>query len=109
MQPNYDIVISEGKLKQVHNLFFDRFAEKVADDVASIYKLSFKSIVNALDNGLAVNEIIEYLEKNSSNPLPDNVRNHIVKELPYTMEIDGRSSMKVKREIEKKNHFCIIE
>lgn len=148
VQPNYDIVVSEGKLKQVHNMFFDRFAEKVADDAASIYRLSFKSIVNALDNGIAVGEITEYLEKYCNNSLPDNVRkiledwdreskririrkvtivetddkylmeelkssksirNYIQKELTYVAEIDGKSSMKLKREIEKKNHFCIIE
>lgn len=148
VQPNYDIVVSEGKFRQVHNLFFDRFAEKVADDVASIYKLTFKSIVKALDNGITVPEIVEYLEKYSSNPLPDNVRktleewdreskkirirkvtiietddkylmeelkssksvrNHIKRELSYAAEIDGKSCMKVKREIEKKNHFCIME
>lgn len=148
VQPNYDIVISEGKFRQVHNLFFDRFAEKVADDIASIYKLTFKSVVNALDNGIAVSEIIEYLEKCSSNPLPDNVRktleewdreskririrkvtiietddkylmeelkssksvrNYIKKELTYAAEIDDKSNMKVKREIERKNHFCTME
>ena len=148
VQPNYDIVVSEGKLKQVHNLFFDRFAEKVSDDAASIYKLTFKSIVNALDNGITVSEITEYLEKYCNNPLPDNVRktledwdreskririrkvaiietddkylmeelkssksirNYLRKELPYVAEIDGKSSVKLKREIEKKNRFCIIE
>ena len=148
VQPNYDIVVSEGKLRQVHNLFFDRFADKVADDAASIYRLTFKSIVNALDNGIAVGEITEYLEKYCNNPLPDNVRktledwdreskririrkvtivetgdkylmeelkssksirNYIQKELTYVAEIDGKSCMKLKREIEKKNRFCIIE
>lgn len=148
VQPNYDIVVSEGKLKQVHNLFFDRFAEKVADDAASIYRLTFKSIVDALDNGIEVSEITEYIEKYCNNPLPGNVkktledwereskrvrirkvtivetedkylmeelkssksiRNYIKKELPYVAEIDGKSSMKLKREIEKKNRFCIIE
>jgi hypothetical protein len=72
--PNYDIVVTEGANKQVHNLFFDRFAQKVADDAASIYKLTFKSIVDALDNGITVGEITEYLEEHSTNPLPDNVR-----------------------------------
>lgn len=148
VQPNYDIVISEGRLKQAHNLFFDRCAEQIADDAASVYRLSFKSIVNALDNGIPVREIIEYLEKYSTNPLPDNVkktleewdkesrririrkvtivetddkylleelkssktiRNCIQKELQYAAEIDGNLSMKLKREIEKKNRFCIIE
>jgi len=104
--------------------------------------------VNALDNGITVCEITEYLEKHSSNPLSDNVketlaewdseskririrkvtivetddrylmeelksyksvRNHIAKELSYAAEIDGNACMKVKREIEKKNRFCIME
>jgi hypothetical protein len=148
VQPNFDIIISEGKHKQVHNLFFDRFAEKIADDVASIYRLNFKSIVNALDSGITVHEIIEYLERHCNNPLPDNVRKtledwkreskritirkitivetddkylmeelknsksiskYIQKELIYAVEINGKASVNIKREIEKKNHFCIIE
>lgn len=74
VQPNYEIIISEGSMKYVHALFFDRFAEKVAEDQANIYKLSFKAMVTALDNGNDITEIIEYLDKHSQHPLPDNVR-----------------------------------
>ena len=37
------------------------------------------------------------------------IKNDIVNELPYVFEIDGKDASKVKRNIEKKNHFCIIE
>ena len=37
------------------------------------------------------------------------IKNDIVKELPYAFEIDSKAANKVKRNIEKKNHFCIIE
>ena len=110
--------------------------------------MNFRAIVNALDSGITVCEITEYLEKYCDNPLPDNVRKtledwereseririrkitivetddkylmeelksyksickYIQKELAYAAEINGKASTNIKREIEKKNHFCIIE
>ncbi|NSW92531.1 MAG: helicase-associated domain-containing protein [Firmicutes bacterium] len=147
VQPNYEIIVSEGSMKHNHILFFDKFAEKISEDTVSIYKLSFKAAVNALDNGISIREIIDYLKENSENNIPENVlltleewereskrikirtvtiiecddrylmeelksyktiNNNILNELPYVFEIDSKSANKVKREIEKKNHFCII-
>lgn len=148
VQPNFEIVIVEGTLKHTHELFFDRFAEKVTEDVVSIYKLSFKAMVNAFDNGIDIDEIIDYLNKYSLQAIPENVlltlknwqqtskkisirtvtiletddeylmeelksyktvSKYIMNELTCACEIDSKSANKIKREIEKKNHFCIIE
>ena len=129
-------------------MFFDKFAEKVTDDMATIYKLSFKSMVNALDKNIAIDEIIAYIQSNCKNYIPENVmitlrqwekdskrikirkvtivetkdqflaeelksyksiNNHILGNLSHAFEIDSSQSNKVKREIEKKNKFCVLE
>lgn len=75
VQPNFDIVIPNGKDRMKHELFFDRFAEKtVSDEEVSVYKLDFKSMVNALNIGLLIREISIYCEVFSSVPVPDNVK-----------------------------------
>ena len=148
VQPNYEIVVSQGSMEDLHSIFFDRFAEKISEGAVNVYKITFKSIINALDNGISVKEIIDYIKEYSSKEISENVlltlegwereskrikirtvtivetsdkylleelksyktiNNSILKELPYVLEIDGKSANKVKREIEKKNHFCIIE
>ena len=147
VQPDFEIIIPEGNNNHIHKLFFDRFAEKMADDRAAVYKLSFKSMIAALDNGIKIKEIIEYLDNYSNRPVPDNVRitlqswnlssqkikirtvtlietdseyllaelksyktiiKYILKELTNVCEIDVNDANKIKREIEKKNHFCIV-
>ena len=37
------------------------------------------------------------------------IRHHIRGELPYVLEIEGKSANKLKKEIEKKNRFCLME
>lgn len=148
LQPNYEIVVQEGSLKHVHNIFLDKFAEKVSEDVVSIYKLSFKAMVIAMDNEISIGEIIDYIKEFSVNDVPQNVmstleqwkkdsekikirkvtiietedkylmeelksyktiKNSIVKELNNCVEIQHKDVNNIKRNIEKKNHFCIIE
>lgn len=147
VQPNYDIVVANGSMKHSHVLFFDRFADKQSEDMVVVYKLTFKSMVNALDNGISIKEIIEYLKEYCNKEIPENVlltlqdwereskririrtvtivetddkylleelmsyktiKSNILKELPYTFEIDGKSVNKVKREIEKKSRFAEV-
>ncbi|MBC9785347.1 helicase-associated domain-containing protein [Heliobacterium chlorum] len=148
VQPNFEILLSEGAMKETHELFLDQVAEKLSDHPACLYKLSFKSAASALDQGIPIREVIEYLQDWSSKEVPQNVlhtleewsqssqkirirkaiiletddpyvleelksykslRNHMIKELPYVIELDPKSPIKVKREIEKKNRFCIYD
>jgi len=148
IQPNYEVVVAAGGMQEVHTLFLDRFAEKVSEGVVNVYKLSFKAVAIALDQGIPVQELIDYFLEFSVNPLPENVlltlqewerdskkirirtvtilemedqylleelksyktiRNHIRNDLSYVLEIDEKSAKKLKREIEKKNRFCLME
>ena len=75
VQPNFDVVIPKGKDRMQHELFFERFAEKVTEDAeVSLYKLDFKGMVKAVNIGLYIREISSYCEAFSSMPIPDNVR-----------------------------------
>lgn len=148
IQPNYEIIVQAGKMKDVHCIYLDKFAEKLSEDTVSIYKISFKAMVTALDNEISIEEIIDYFEEFSQKKIPDNVllslnewkdkskkikirrvtivetddkylieelknykeiKKDTLSELPYAFEIDSKAANKVKRNIEKKNHFCIIE
>lgn len=148
IQPNYEIMVPGGLMKDVHCINLDKFAEKLSEDAVSIYKISFKSMVMALDNDISIEEVIEYLKDASKNKIPENVlmslnewnerskkikirkvtivetddkylleelksykeiKKDIAKELPYAFEINSKNANKVKRNIEKKNHFCILE
>jgi DNA-binding transcriptional MerR regulator len=148
IQPNYEIIVPDGTKKEVHCIYLDKFAERLSEDAVSMYRISFKSMIMALDNGLNIKEILEYLKKNSHNEIPENIlmslkqweedskrikirtvtivetddkylleelksykviKKDIVNELSHVFEIDSKATNKVKRNIEKKNHFCIIE
>ena len=147
IQPNYEIIVQEGAMKDVHCIYLDKFAEELSEETVSIYKISFKAMVTALDNKISIEEIIDYFEEYSQNKIPDNVlmslnewkekskkikirtvtivetddkylleelknykeiKKDTLSELPYAFEIDSKATNKVKRNIEKKNHFCII-
>ena len=74
VQPNFDVVIPQGLDRMRHELFFDRFAEKTtADEMVSVYKLNFKSMVQALNIGLYIREIRSYCEAFASEDVPANV------------------------------------
>ncbi len=73
VQPNYEVVVNAGDMQEVHILFLDKFAEKVSEGAVNVYRLSFKAIVNALDEGISVQEIIDYFQEFSVNPIPENV------------------------------------
>ncbi|MDR2855169.1 MAG: helicase-associated domain-containing protein [Methanomicrobiales archaeon] len=75
IQPNFDVVIANSVDRMRHELFFDRFAEKIVDDTeVSVYKLDFFGMAKALSIGLMIQEISSYCEAFSNVPLPDNVK-----------------------------------
>lgn len=74
VQPNFDIIISNGGQRMVYEIYFDRFLEKTVEDPqVSIYKLDFSGIVKALEIGIAISELRDYLQENSTMPVPENV------------------------------------
>ena len=75
VQPNFDVVITNSPDRMRHELFFDRFTEKIVDDTeVSVYKLNFFGMAKALTIGLMIPEISSYCEAFSNVPLPDNVK-----------------------------------
>lgn len=73
VQPNFEIVIREGGSRHLHQVFFDRFATLVADDAVTIYSIDFACIVKAVDSGISVQAITDYLNEHSEHPLPGNI------------------------------------
>jgi hypothetical protein len=69
IHPNGDITAS----LEVHKLFFDRFAEKASEGMETVYRLSFASMVNALNQGIEMKEIADYLLANSEHGVPEEV------------------------------------
>lgn len=148
VQPNFEVVVAPGGARESHQLFLEKFAEKVSLGKADVYRLTFKAMVNALDQGISIQELIDYLQAFSDHPVPENVlltlqgwerdskkvrirtvtileardqflleelksykaiRNHCGEELNHAIEVKEKSATKLKREIEKKNHFCLLE
>ena len=68
----FEIIINDNSRLQ-HELYFDRFLNKKSDNPL-IYKLDFKGMVNALAIGLNFKEILKYLEDNSLNDLPEELK-----------------------------------
>ena len=68
----FEIIINDNSRLQ-HELYFDRFLNKKSDNPL-IYRLDFKGMVNALAIGLNFKEILKYLEDNSLNDLPEEVK-----------------------------------
>ncbi len=56
-----------------HILYLDTFAEKSSTRTIPIYKLTFKSIIKAIDEGVDITEIKEYFLEYSEHPVPDNI------------------------------------
>lgn len=73
VKPDYEIVLNPGSMMDVHEVFLDKWAEKVSEGAASVYKLTFKAIARALDQGITVREIIEYLQEFATTSIPANV------------------------------------
>jgi len=74
VQPNFDIFVPESENRMTYEIFFDRFLMRVStEDETTIYNIDFASIVRALDCGITIKEITDYLSAGSAKPIPDNV------------------------------------
>ncbi len=73
IQPNFEIIVSEGQTKMTHILYLDTFAEKSSTGTVPIYRLTFKSIIKAIDEGIELQEIKDYFQEYSEHPVPDTI------------------------------------
>jgi hypothetical protein len=65
--PNHDVVSSEQNPDPGDVLFLDRVAERTSDGV---WRLDREKILTAIEGGLGIEEISEFLEAHSAEPIP---------------------------------------
>lgn len=71
--PDYTIIVPNSSNRLKHELYFEKLFTKVsATDEASIYKLDFETAVRAIDRGVSVADLREYLSA-SDKPVSENV------------------------------------
>ncbi|MHA2045973.1 MAG: helicase-associated domain-containing protein [Candidatus Thorarchaeota archaeon] len=71
--PNFELTVftSEMEFQNLYRLML--LTEPVRTDVVSTFKLSDKSVFQAIEIGLRENDILGFLEEESSKPVPRNV------------------------------------
>lgn len=77
VQPNFEITVftSEMNYESLYRLMI--IAEPVKTDVVSTYRITDRSIFQAIELGLRADEILGFLETESSKPVPNNVSRSI--------------------------------
>jgi hypothetical protein len=68
--PNRDVVAADRPLGPGDVLFLDRFAERTSE---AVWHLEAAKVLQAVEQGLAVQELKEFLEARSQGPLPQTV------------------------------------
>jgi hypothetical protein len=73
VQPNFEITAftPEMKYENLHRLML--LTEPIRTDVVSTFKITDKSIFEAIEMGLRKDDILGFLERESSKPVPNNV------------------------------------
>lgn len=74
IQPDFEIIVPNHFMKDSHCLFLDDCADLLSAGKTSVYKITFSSLVQALDRGISVREVLEYLQKHTENAIPENVQ-----------------------------------
>jgi len=70
VENDLQIKVMNEPSNQVHKLFFERFASKEEYPQYCLYKISFGAIVRALDKGITIESIVEYIRSHSYNGMP---------------------------------------
>jgi len=70
VEDGFQIKVMNELSNQVHKLFFERFASREEYPQYCIYKISFGAIVKALDKGITIESIVEYIRSHSYNGIP---------------------------------------
>jgi hypothetical protein len=68
--PNHDVVSSELNPDPSETLFLDRVTERTSERV---WRLDREKILTAVEDGLKIDEITEFLENHSADPIPATV------------------------------------
>jgi hypothetical protein len=68
--PNRDVVTADRPLGPADALFLERFAERTSD---AVWRIDACKILEAVEKGMTVAELREFLEAKSAAPLPQTV------------------------------------
>ena len=77
VQPNFEISAYTGEMEYQKLYRLMLITEPVHTDVVSTFKITDKSIFEAIESGLREEDLIGFLEKESSKPVPANVERSI--------------------------------
>jgi hypothetical protein len=69
--PNHDIVSSELNPDPIDVMFLDKVADRTSD---LVWHLDRKKIVTAVEGGLAIDALVEFLEQHSAESIPQTVQ-----------------------------------
>ena len=71
--PDYTIIVPNSINRLKHEVYFERLFTKVSvTEETSIYKLDFGTIVRAIDRGISIQSLRDYMSA-SDKPMPENV------------------------------------
>lgn len=77
VQPNFEISAFTGEMEYQKLYRLMLITEPVRTDVVSTFKITDKSIFEAIESGLREDDLIGFLKKESSKPVPANVERSI--------------------------------
>ncbi len=77
VQPSFEVIALPETPEDVV-FMLSRFAELKSHDKVRIYTLTKQALLNAIDNGIEIRRIVEFLERAAKTGIPQNVR--------YTLE-----------------------
>ncbi|MDY6930423.1 MAG: helicase-associated domain-containing protein [Halobacteriota archaeon] len=72
VQPNFEVTVFP-ETKHGTLFYLSKFSEVKSHDKVAIYQITKVSVLGALDNSLKIEEIIDFLNENSQNEIPQNV------------------------------------
>jgi len=64
------INIGDSVKRYQHEMFFDRFCEKLEQEKKSVYTLNFYAALKAFNENIGLDEILTYLQSECTKPLP---------------------------------------
>ena len=70
VENDMQIKVMNEPQNQVHKLFLERFASGERDPQYCLYRISFAAVVKALNKGIQIESIEEYIRNNSYNGIP---------------------------------------
>ncbi len=77
VQPNFDVTVFTAEMKYENLYRLMLITEPVRTDVVSSFKITGKSVFEAIELGLRADDILGFLERESSKPVPRNVARSI--------------------------------